>query len=395
MKKIMIVVALIVSTIGFAQRKELRKIEKAIENEDFSEAKNEFQQIVEKDVEEKYLADYKFYNAVVKLGDPKSPSLSDQEAREMIFLLKEAEDLGYEEKSKINSYRQIFADAILKNAQAKLASGNQKAALEDVKYISSLYPDNDKMRENLANLAYGIAEYDTAASNYESLIENGYTGEEESILATNVSTGQTTSFPNKEAAEFGVLSGEYKDVRTETADSQLGPIVSNLAWIYKNNDQISKAKSLFDGILAKYPDDISLKASTPDIYLILDMNDEYEDSFKELQEDIKDPRVFENLGIGAAAKEEWLQAINYYKKSLELESNNYPVQNNIAVAYLNLANLEKTSADDQKIYYKSASQHLETVVEMKPELSSVKQTLIGLYDFLDMKEKAAAMKAKM
>ncbi|WP_194850569.1 tetratricopeptide repeat protein [Nonlabens antarcticus] len=395
MKKIIIAVALAVSTIGLAQKRELRKVEKAIENQDIKEATEEFNGINESEVEDKYMAEYKFYKAVILLGKADAPTAKKTQLRDIITMLDDSEKSGYDEKDNLAYYRKSAADAIFKEAQTDLEAGNQKAALESVLYLLEVYPENDKMRENAANLAYGNQDFKSAQENYEKLIAKGYTGSEESIIATEVKTGIVSVFPNQQSAKMAVLSGAYKDVKTESTASQLGSMVTNLAWIYKKNDEMDKANSLIMDSLKKYPEDISLKASTPDLYLMLGMKDKYEVAVKELNTEITDPQVFENLGVAASEKENWDQAITYYTKSLEIKSDNYVGQNNIAVAYINKGNLEETTVEDQAKFYTAATTHLEKVIELKPELDSAKQTLLGLYKFLDMSDKATALEAKM
>ncbi|BAO56676.1 tetratricopeptide repeat protein [Nonlabens marinus] len=395
MKKILIVAALAVTTIGFAQKRELRKVEKAIEDKNYSEATSEFEKINESEVESKYLADYKFYKAVTILGNPTRIAADGMQLRQVIDLLEEAESLGYSDEDQILYYEQTTADAIFSDAQKKLKSGDQKAALDNVIYLLELNPDNQKMRENAANLAYRIGEFSSAKANYEQLVKEGYTGEEETVVATGVKDGVVSTFPNKKAAEYAVMSGDFKDVRIEKSDSQLGSLITNLAWIYKNDGEVDKARKLAMDAMKNNPNDASLSTASADIYLLLGMKDEYEKAIKELNTEIKDPRVFENLGIAAGEKENWDQAIDYYNKSIELKADNFVTQNNIAVAYINKGNLDETSAEDQIKLYTMATKHLEKVVEIKPEQASAKQTLLGLYKFLEMNDKAAALETKM
>jgi tetratricopeptide (TPR) repeat protein len=329
------------------------------------------------------------------LGNPTRIVADGNQLRSIIDLLKEAESLDYSDKDQILYYEQTTADAIFTDAQKKLKSGDEKAALGNVAYLLELNPSNQKMRENAANLAYRIGEFASAKANYEQLIKEGYTGEEESVVATGVKDGVVSTFPNKKAAEYAVMSGDFKDVRIEKSESQLGPILTNLVWLYNNDGEKEKAEKTFLDMTAKYPNDENLKIASADIYLILGMKDEYEKAVKSMNAEINDPQVFENLGVAAAEKENWDQAIDYYQKSLDIKADNFLAQNNIAVAYINKGNLDETSADDQKVLYTKATTHLEKVLELKPDQASAVQTLIGLYDFLDMKEKSAVLKAKM
>lgn len=395
MKNTLLIAALAVTTLGFAQRRELKNIGEAVKKGDFKEATAEFNEIKESEVESKYLADYKFYKAAVMLGNPKNVAASGDDLKQIMGYLMEAEKLGFDDKDQLTSYKQTVEETIIKNLQENYTSGNKKAALDAVIYLVELDPSNLKMKGVAATMAYEVGDFDMAKTFYEELVKQQYTGISETVVATNVETGEVSVFPNKKAAEFAIVSKKFKDLKIEKSDSQIGSIITNLAWIYKNEGQLEKAKKLFSDALNKYPSDMSLKTASADIYLILEMDDEYEKAIKELNTEIKDPIVFENLGAAAAEKENWDQAIDYYKKSIELDPNNYVTRNNIAVAYINKGNLKETTVEGQKELYTEAALSLEKVIELKPDLASAKQTLLGIYKFLNMNEKATALEAKM
>ncbi len=395
MKKYILIAALAATTIGFAQKRELKKVQKAIADKDYVEAKKEFDQIPAAEVEDKSKGEYAFYKAVIMLGKPESPTSNGADLRTVVTTLKEAEELGYDEKEQITYYRNAAADAVLKNAQTKFGSGDKENALTDLKFLSELYPENSKMRENVANISFNIEDYATAQPNYEKLLADGYTGVETTVLATDLKSGEKVAFANQKAAELGVMSKEYKDIVTEESESQMGTMISNLAWIYKQNGEMEKATTLIENALRDNPNDVSLKAVEPNLYLILEQNDKYEAAIGRMNEEITDPKVFENLGVGAASKEDWDKAIGYYNQSLRLDPENYVVQNNIAVAYINKANNESVKQEEQKELYTLAAGHYKKVTELKPDLASAKQTLLGLYEFLKMTEEAEALKAKM
>lgn len=395
MKYRFLVMALVASALTFAQKKELKKIGKAIENIDFKKASTIFEDIEESTVEDKYKAEYTFYKASLLLGNPNRPTAKNKELQEVITLVDKSKELGYNDEDKISQIKRAASDAIFTEAQKSLSAGNKEAALESVNYLLSLDPTNQIMRENAANLAYQVGNYDSAMLNYEILVEEGYTGIEESAVATDKSNGKKVSFSSLNAAKLAESSGQYENAKKDFSESKLGALTTNLAWVYQNNGNLDKAKKLISDMLEKYPNDANLNLAKADLYLLIGENDKYEAAIKSLNQEIKDPLVFENLGIAAGEKGNWDQAIDYYKKSIDLKKDSYVSQNNIAAAYLNKGNLETTTVDQQIELYTLATGHFEKVVELKPDLSSAKQTLLGLYEFLDMTEKAAALKAKM
>ncbi|KQC34012.1 hypothetical protein AAU57_12230 [Nonlabens sp. YIK11] len=384
---------LAISSIAFAQKKEIRKIEKALEKGDYQEVSSVFSEIDENEVEDKYQADYTFYKAVTMIGNPGNPKASGGELTESISTIDRAKELGYGNDEYISIYKQAAKAAIFAEAQKLLKKGDQKGALGNVVFLTKLNPEDQSMRLNAADLAYRIGDFEVAKTNYEKLMSEDYTGIEKTFIATNVDTNEEEVFPNKQAADFAVISQKFKDSKVELSKSKLGTLVTNLAWMYKNDGELEKAKTLFSDAQAKYPNDESLKLASADIYLLLGMNDEYEKAISKLNNNITDPKVFENLGIAAGEKENWDQAIDYYKKSIELNPDNYVVQNNIAVAYIQKGNLEETTAAEQKDLYMSAAEHYEKVLELKPDMDSAKQTLISIYKSFKMDDKAAALEA--
>ncbi len=393
MKYLVLSLALATTVIAAGQKKEIRNVGKAIEARQYEMAGSIFGTIDKNEVPEKLMGDYTFYKAVTSLGNPADPNVSDDKLREIMILFDVAESLGYDDQEMLVTYKNATIQAIFRGAQKMLAAGEVRSALNSVNYLVEIDSTNQGMRESAAALAYQLGDYESAQKNYEILFEQGYTGIQESVVATDIDKKQDVNFPNMKAAKIGVASGKYKDARIERTDSRLGFMVTNLASIYKRNDQLDKAKQLFEDIQSKYPGDQGLKLANADIYLVLGNQEKYEEAINDFGSDIKDPLVFEKLGIAAGEKKNWDLAIKYYKRSIELQPDNYVTQNNIAAAYVNLGNEEKTTAEQQTEYYTTATKHLEEVLKLKPNLASSKQTLLGLYDFLDMKEKAEALRS--
>lgn len=395
MKYRFFIVGLAMSAMVYAQKKELRKVEKALDRKNYSEASQILSTIEENSLEEKYKADYDYYRAAVFLESPKNVDASIDLFKNSIKLLNSAKTKGYDKVEDVDDLISVATNSISSKAQEMLNTKNLEGAADAVIYLTQLDSTNLVMKENAANLSYQIGDYDTARRFYVELLDKEYTGITSTILADNKENGQLTSFSDMEAAKIAVKSGGYINAREETTESKLGSMVTTLAYIYKQQNEDEKAKKLVTDMVAKYPNDDNLNLSKADLYLMLGDTEMYEKTIKSLKEEVKDPLVFQNLGIAAAEKQNWDQAIEYYIKSIELDPDSYVSQNNIAAAYINKGNLESTSVDQQIILYTKATNHFEKVVELKPELVSAKQSLLGLYEFLEMTEKATALKAKM
>jgi tetratricopeptide (TPR) repeat protein len=394
MKTKLTIFFLAIASIGFAQKRELKKIEKAIDKRDYTEAQEIYDQIDQSAVEDKYKDDVAFYNGVLLIGNPAKANASFEDLVMAVDKLDQAGQQGYD-KSKVDTYKSFARNALVTIADDKLSNQDPEGALVAVEKVLSMEPENNSLKMYVAALSYQTEDYDKALSTYQELLDEGYTGSTIKYYALRSSDGKKEYFPNEKAAQLAILSPDYTTTGSESTDSKLGQMVGNTVWLYKNEGEIDKAKSVFKNMQAKYPSDTSLKLATPDIYLTLGMQDEYEEAITSVNEEITDPKVYQNLAEAAAQKGNLDQAIDYYSRSIALDPNNYVTQNNIATAYINKGNLETVTADEQTELYTKAIEHMEKVVELKPEESTPKQTLLSLYNALQMTEKAEALQAKM
>jgi tetratricopeptide (TPR) repeat protein len=165
--------------------------------------------------------------------------------------------------------------------------------------------------------------------------------------------------------------------------------------LYKNDNQLEKAKFTFNKSLSRFPDDVSLEMAKPEIYNNLGMMEEYEQAVEKLNSSEQDPKVYDNLGTAALKAKNYDKAIGYLSRSLDIEPSNYASEVNLSNAYIEKGNLETTTATDQEVFYKQAIKHLEQALAIKPEDPNVMNTLVSLYGVFQMTEKADALKAKM
>lgn len=394
MKLKLTILFLAVASITMAQKKEIRKIEKAIEKGAFSKAQEIFQSIDENAVEDKYASAYYFYKAasIMDLTGVKKPTTDD--VRKAEASLAKAKELNFEDPKLEPMLNNIIDSRKLEIANDMVAAGKSKEALLLVEELYESHPDNLSMLYNAGNLAYTSEMFDRALDHYTVLLEKKFTGEQISYLATNKS-GVVEAFSNQKVRDYAVKARTHSDPSSEKSPSMLGDIVLKTVWLYTNKGDKAKANNVFEKAQMDFPEDNSLKLVKSDIYLTLGMMDKYKEAIENVGSDIKDPRVFDNLGTAALKAKNYDSAIRYYESSLKLESNNYFALVNLSNANLEKGNLAETSAEDQEVLYKEAVSNLEKAHKIKPEEKGVVATLVSLYDFLGMEEKSAEMKAKM
>nr|WP_179944291.1 tetratricopeptide repeat protein [Nonlabens ulvanivorans] len=383
-------------TIGFAQKREFRKIENAIMKGDLPDAIEIFSTIDESEVEDEYKGQYSFYKAasLIDVTGKTKPTL--EKAYAALGAMKNAESLGYTNPALMGGQvKKYINDSLLEIANKKLNSKDNSGALEIVNKLSTESPQDLNMLYNAANLAYQVGEFEQAEEQYSKLFNKGFTGQVITYTAVNKLTKVEESFPNLTLRDVSVKTGSHVSPSESKSPSQLGRIVTNLVWLQKNSGDVESAKATFEKALKNYSDDESLKISKADNYLTLGMMKEYEEANKALSDEVKDPKVYDNLALAAINAKEYDQAIKYYEKSLSMEPDNFISLSNLGVAFVQKGNLETTSAADQQTLYNKAIVVYEKAHNLDSSNKNIINTLISLYGVFSMEDKISALKAKL
>lgn len=391
MKLKLTILFLAIASIAFAQKKEIKKIAKALDAMNIEEASTIFNSIDESSVEEKYMADYTFYKALNQFSKMNLSGMSMENLNMVERNLDKAISLGYKNAKLVPFLRNALIEGKYGFAQKLASSGNSKDALVLVKQLYELDKTNYDMLFNAANLAYRSEDYDQARKMYRELIGANYTGVKTSLLATNVKNNEVENFNNESLRANAIKFGTHKDPKEEVSPSNLGIVMTRLVWLYKQNDQVNQAKGLLQSITEKYPKDASLKAVLPEIYNTLGMDEAYKKAVTSNEESLKDPNVLNNLAKTAFEAKNYEQAIDYYTKSLNIKEDFYSYAL-IANAYIENANSGTGDNDTVRKGYENAISNLESALKLKPESKNIKATLISLYNALGMEDKAAKLK---
>ncbi|WP_405377661.1 tetratricopeptide repeat protein [Nonlabens sp. Asnod3-A02] len=385
---------LAIASMAVAQKKEIKKITKAVEKGEFSKAQELFNSIDENSVEAEYAGAYQFFKGANYMDLSGGQPVNLDNLRKAESAIAKSKELGYSNLK----FEPILENLILKSklqiANDKVASGDADMALKLVDELYESNPENLDMLYNAGNLAYSSSKFDVALEKYSSLLEKGYTGVKTTYVATNLN-GVVEQFSNEKVRDYSVKAKTHTNPALEKSNSNLGDIVLKTVWLHVNKEDKVKAKEVYETALNAHPNDQSLKLVKPDVLLTLGMMEEYKEAIENMDSDISDPKVFDNLGAAAIEKKNYESAIRYFKSSLKLESKNYYALVNLSNAYLETGNLETTTAAEQKEFYTQAVSYLEKAHDLKPEDKGVMATLVSLYDFLGMTDKSAQIKSKM
>ncbi|MBU2921287.1 tetratricopeptide repeat protein [Winogradskyella psychrotolerans] len=418
MKKLLtLVLLLIVSSMSFAQKNEIKAIEKALKNSNFGDAKSAVSaaEALIGNMDDKSKAKFYFLKAKALYAEGKGSDKDIDEAIVSLDDLKELESkmgkLKYTKEA--NEMSLGMVNTFLTKANNAFSSKNYTVAAKGFEKVYRMSPKDTLYLYYAASAAVTSQDYDTALDYYVELKNMGYTGIQMNYYATNVETGEEELFANKQTRNFSVKSKAHTKPRDAKSESKTAEIVKNIALIYVSQGDNEKALGAMADARAENPDDLGLLLSEANVYLKMGNRER----FKELMEEAttKDPNNAElqyNLGVLAAEGGNPEAAIKYYEKAISINPGYVDAYNNIAVVMLEgeakiveeMNSLGNSSADNRKydelkekrsqLYYQ-AIPFLEKALELRNTNIDAAKTLMNIYSALGETDKFKAMRARI
>lgn len=408
--RILLIVAMAFATITFAQKKEVKAIEKAIKSGSYGEAK-------------------KLLGAADALV-----SSMDSKTKTKFFLLTAQSYLGVDNKNIADLKKAAAAFSQLEGtvfeAEGKTGLANTVAAM-----VNSAVEDqnNNKFEEAGVKLedAYQFSgdnkdylffaasnflnakNYSKASTLFQGLLDEGYKGQREEYYAVSAETGEKEVFGNKQERDLSVLSKTYIKPTDEMSESREETIVNYLIALYSQDGQTDKAMNLLDGAIAKDPENSKLLLSKANAFLKNEDMEGYKQTIaKVLALDPNNAELNYNLGVSEDQLGNAAKAREYYEKTIQIDPSYAAAYNNIAALILSrdqslmdeMNSLGTSNADydrydslkaQRKGLYKEAKPFLVKALEAKPDYLGVAKTLYNIHQQLGESSAADAMKAKI
>ncbi|AEW84962.1 tetratricopeptide repeat protein [Flavobacterium columnare] len=421
-KNLALVTALFLSVTAIAQKDDIKAAEKALRTGNPTEAKAALDKIeyMVINLDSPTKAHYYFLLGNTNLELAKK---NIEEAKSLVAAAKAYNELkSTEASSGKNKYTGQAETSLIEVKRLltnnAIADSNAKRYKESAQKLYEVY-GLDKKDTTILYYAAGTAingeDYDSALSYYKMLKDLKYSGKATNYLAKNKSNGQEETFASMKDRDFSVKIGTHEAPRTENVASKRGEIVKNIALILNQKGDLAAAKRAVEEAIQANPGDTGLYTAGMEVALKANDYPTYKKYAQEaLAQDPNNADLFYNLGVisgQANDKQAKIDAEGYYLKAIQID----PRYKN---AYLNLGVLkldgEKeivdqmnklgTSAADMKKYealktkrenlYKSAIPHLEKAYELFESDKDIKNTLLNMYNALDMTDKYKALKAK-
>ena len=331
-KKTFIPFILVLTFSVYGQKKELKAVDKLLENQDYDTALNQLlslQSLVESS-ELKYQAQYQYLAGKIYGGkkDFKASFAAFNSAREIESKNGSSKYTAEIDKLMNNYSIEAINKAIEENQNENFAEASDLLAL-----VYNI--DKEKNTDYLyyaASSAVNGGDYDRALAYYQELRDLNYTGSVEKFYATENETGEEIELSAENYVLFKKLKA-YSNFRTEITESKLPEIIKNIALIYVQQKRNDLAIGAIKDARAANPLDIGLILTEANLYIQLGDKQKFADLMKEAIE--KDPNnhiLYFNLGVITAEQGDRAKARSYYENAIELDPS-------YAASYLNLAAL--------------------------------------------------------
>jgi tetratricopeptide (TPR) repeat protein len=403
MRKQVLAISLGLLTLGsFAQKKELKSIEKALKNNDFTGALtivNSLNESIES-ADDKYKSKYYFLKGQAFAGKKEYQKAADAFNKLFDFEKK----IG---KERYSAEARPRLDKLIQSVSEKAIGlyNNDKNYKDASKFFYLTYklsPRDTAFAYNAAVSATQAKDYDAAINYYKELIQIGYTGKEVQYFAVNKSTGKQENLGSKTQRDLMVKSGKYSNPSEKTTEGKTASIMKNFALILKEQGKTDEAIKAISEARKANKNDLNLILNEAQLYIELGKMDKFGDLMAEaVALDPNNPTLYYNLGVVNFNQGRTEEAAKYYKKAIELKPDYADAYMNLSVVILdkekaiveemnkNLSNFKKYDelALKQKEVYKEALPYLQKADSLNRSVDTVK-SLMSIYEVLEMSAKA-------
>lgn len=411
MKKQIIILALLLCAFSFAQKKELKVIEKAIKSKNFAEAKETLKQAeglvsnMDSKLKEKYyyLASQAFYANGAATNEDLDVALRNLASIE-----------GTTYTNEIAGLKTAITNSLL-------TKGNKAYEQKDLstasKYFEKVYrvsPQDTLFLYNAAVLASQVKQYDRALKIYDELKEVNYSGEEKEYFATDKKNNKEVVL-DKATRDSYVAKGIYTQPGERlVGDSKKLEIFKNISLLHIAKGNNKKALEAMAEARAAYPENVGLILSEADVYYKMGN----EEKFKTLMEEaaVKEPNnhnVHYNIGVMNMQSNKDEEALDSFNHVLKLKPDFADAALNISTIYIDKGNvlIEKmnalgtSSADNKKYdqlkakktdFFKKGTEVLNNFLEKNSSSDiNILEQLKNIYMALGEVQKSKEIKAKI
>ena len=402
--KMMLLVALLFTAAGMAQKSEIKAAEKSMKAGMSAEAVASLESVkgMMPDADPRLQAQY--YNIlgqakadVAKKGDDAAFGDAVAAFKKVLSVEEASGKVKYTDEA-TQRLAALSADLVNSAVDDNNAKNFESAA--DKLYMSySINPKDTVYLYFAASSAVNAGNYDRALEFYEELKRLDYDGSSIAYKATNVETGEVETM-DKTQRDLMVKSGTYTNPVDEKLPSKKAEIVKNVALIYTQVGKNEEALAAFAEARADNPDDVNLVLNEANLHYQLGDKDKFKELMGEaakMQPDNADLQY--NIGVINMEQGNMIEAREAYKKAIEINPGYVNALLNLSTTYVNEGNslIDEmnslgTSRDDIARYdelkqkkddlFLEGAGVLEEALKMNPENQSILTQLKNIYGAL-------------
>ncbi len=408
-KQIVVALALLIGAFSFAQKKELKAVEKAIKSNNFAEAKSVLGQVESliSSADAKTKDKYHFLLGKALYANGTGTNVELEKAIENF------DKSGSTYKVEASEIKMAMLNSILTKANDALEKKDYASSSKGFEHAYRLSSKDTVYLYYAASTAVNGQDFDTALVMYEELKGLGFTGIAEEYYAYNKEKGVEESFSSKQIRDISIKSGTHIKPENRKSKSATSEIMKNIALIYINNGENEKAVAAMKDARAANPDDLNLLLSEANVHFKMGNTERFKELMQEATtKDPQNPELQFNLGVISYESGDKASAKKYYNKAIELDPKYVNAQINMAALLLEeeqaivdeMNNLGSSAADDRKYdelkekrqnVYKSAIPYLTSALETQPKNVDAAKTLMNIYSAIGETANYKALKEKV
>ena len=335
--KILVTLTLLIATVSFSQKTELKAAEKALKAEDAATAKSTLEGISSTidGADTKYQAQY--YSLLGTAYSKLSQYRLAKNAFDKVISLEENSSKKKYTVDTRQKLTQMTADVV----NAAINDTNDKKFKESAEKLYLGYQLSPKDTIYLYYAASGAVnggDYDNALKYYNELKEVGYDGSEIKYTAVNITSGETEEL-DKNTRDIYLKAGTHKDSKDVKTPSKKAEIVKNIALIYQEQGKDDEALAAYDDALSVNPDDVNLILNKANLYFKLGDKDKFKELMAKASKMAPDnPDLLYNIGVINMEQGNLEEARKAYRKALEVDPGYVNAQLNLSTSYVNEGN---------------------------------------------------------
>lgn len=343
---------LALSIFSFAQKKELKAVEKALKSNNYTQAKSLIGQVESmlSGMDDKSKAKYYYLNAQALYANGTG---SNSDVSLALESLNNADGFYV---SEIIELKKSMETTFLTKTNDYYKSSNFDDASKGFEILYNISPIDTTYLYYAASSAVSAKNYDNALIHYNKLRTLNYTGVKKQYFATNVKSGEEEIL-DKVTRDIFVKSGEYIKPTERMSESKVGEITKNIALILSSQGKTDEALVAIKDARKSNPDNVDLIINEANLYLQLKDEKKFKSLLEEaLEQQPNNDNLLYNIGVISMKNNEIEKARSSFEKVLKINPSFADAALNLSTTYIDEGNslieamnaLGSSAADDKK-----------------------------------------------